>query len=291
MSSPESNSPDDIASGPARIVGMVLVHNEDLHVAHAVENIASFCDRLILCDHRSSDGTVPILEELVARFPHAELHRISHPSESHDLLKPLAGTRTWVFAVDGDEIYDPALLGAFRPRLLGGEFDDIWRMKGNVLHCTELAPDQSTASGYMSPPSRSMTKLYNFGAILSWDGNVMERLHGGDIRFKPGFHDLVKKNFHESMGWGETPLRCLHLCFLPRSSGESSGYPKVQRRNIQEIYGGGIPGKINRLLGRLLGRSDSSRWKQEYYRQGPVETIDARPFYPSGPESCPLLLS
>ena len=175
-----------------KIMGIVLVRNEDLFVERAVRNIASFCDSLILCEHGSTDGTLGILEKLASEFPHAELHRIKHPSESHDLLKPFAGTRTWVFAVDGDEIYDPERLRGFRSRILTGEFDHIWRMKGNVLHCTAIAPDYSTASGFMSPPSRSMTQLYNSGAITAWDGNVVERLHGGNICFKPGFHDPRK---------------------------------------------------------------------------------------------------
>ena len=264
---------------PARIVGMVLVRNEDLFVERAIRNIAAFCDSLILCEHGSTDGTPEILEKLARSLPHAELHRIEHPSESHELLKRFTGTRTWVFAVDGDEIYDPERLQGFRERILAGEFDDIWRMKGNALHCTAIAPDCSTASGFMSPPSRSMTKLYNFGAITAWDGDVVERLHGGDIRFKSGFHDLVKKNFHESMDWNETPFRCLHLCFLPRSSRDLDQVKPTQRENIQEIYGGGIPGKIRRFVNRLWQRQTSSLWKQEYYRRGPIETIDAGPFF------------
>ena len=260
-----------------RIVAMVLVHNEDLHVERAVKNIASFCDRLILCDHQSSDGTTAILEKMERMFPHAELHRIKHPSESHELLKPFAGTRTWVFAVDGDEIYDLERLQGFRGRILAGEFDRIWRMKGNVLHCTAVAPDHSTASGFMAPPSRSMTKLYNFGAITAWDGNTLERLHGGTIHFKPGFDDGMKRNFQESMGWNESPLRCLHLCFLQRSS---QLMQQGHRENIQEIYGGGIAGKMRRFASRILRNRTPSRWKQEYYRRGPVETIDCRCFFP-----------
>ena len=264
----------------ARIVGIVLVHNEDLNVERSVRNVSAFCDRLILCDHESKDGTPAILERLARDFPHAELHRITHPSQSHDLLLEFAGTRTWIFAVDGDEIYDPEHLRSFRQRLLSGEFDSIWRMKGNVMHCTSISADLSTASGYMSPPSRSMTKLYNFGAINSWDGRILERLHGGTIRFKEGFHDLLKMNFHESLGWDETPLRCLHLCFLPRSSRESVRGDQNQRENIQEIYGGGIVGKARRFVSRILRDHKSSVWKHEYYQRGPIKTIDCRCFFP-----------
>ncbi|MEI8312361.1 MAG: glycosyltransferase family A protein, partial [Verrucomicrobiota bacterium] len=143
-----------------KIVGIVLVRNEDLFVSQAVRNIASFCDALILCDHGSTDGTAEILDNLARSLPHASVHRLGHPSESHNLLKAFAGTRTWVFGVDGDELYDPRRLQDFRARLLAGEFDRIWRMKGNVLHCTSLCPDHSTATGHPAPPSRSITKLY-----------------------------------------------------------------------------------------------------------------------------------
>ena len=43
-----------------QIVGVVLVRNEDLRVGQAVKNVAAFCDRIILADHGSSDGTPAI---------------------------------------------------------------------------------------------------------------------------------------------------------------------------------------------------------------------------------------
>lgn len=262
----------------AKIVGIVLVRNEDIFVSQAVRNIACFCDSLILCDHGSTDTTSDILDCLARSFPHAAVHRLNHPSESHDLLKRFAGTRTWIFGVDGDELYDPHRLEGFRTRLLAGEFDKIWRMKGNVLHCRSLAPDHSTATGYLAPPSRSITKLYNFGAIVSWDGDTVERLHGGTIRFRSGFDDGMKKNWQEELCWDESPLRCLHTCFLPRSTRDPAGAGILVRKNIMEIYRGGIGAGLRRIIHRLL-RRENSRWKSDFYQRGPVETVDARPFF------------
>lgn len=261
------------------IVGIVLVRNEDLFVGRAVKNIAVFCDKIILCDHGSTDGTIEILEQLAGEIPHAELHTLRHPSESHELLKPYMGTDTWVFGVDGDEIYDPERLREFRGRLLSGEFDRVWRMKGNVLHCTSLASDRSSAAGHMAPPSRSITKLYHFSAITSWDGDTVERLHGGTIQFRDGFDDDMKLNFQESLGWDESPLRCLHLCFLRRSSRDSEVRGLAVRENIMEIHRGGISGWLRRAVNRLLNRQPDSRWKLDHYRRGPVGTVDARPFF------------
>jgi len=261
-----------------RIIGIVLVRNEDLFVRNAVENIVDFCDEILLCDNGSTDSTASILKELSATHPGVSLHALKHPSESHDLLKPFIGTRTWVFGVDGDEIYDSERLRAFRNRLLSGEFDGIWRMKGNVLHCTSLSADHSSATGYMAPPSRSITKLYNFNCISSWEGDTVERLHGGSIRFKNGFDDSLKLNFQESLGWKETPLRCLHACFLARSSLDQGR--KTTRKNIMEIYRGGMLSSLLRPLRLLIGKSPKSNWKTEYYRRGPEVVLPAGDFFP-----------
>ena len=256
----------------SRIVGIVLVRNEDLYVERAVRNIAAFCHTLLLCDDRSVDHTADILRSLAEEIPHASFHPLTHPSQSHDLLKPFVGTPTWVFGVDGDEIYDPSGLKAFRQRLLSGEFDALWRMKGNVLHCLEW--EAGRARGHAAPPSRSITKLYNFAAIASWDGDTVERLHGGTIRFQPG----LKRNLQDELDWDASPLRCLHLCFLPRSSRESAA--SSVRENIMEIHRGGLRGKIRRLANRLLGRGTPSRWKREHYGRGPLLNVETGPFFP-----------
>jgi hypothetical protein len=152
-------------------------------------------------------------------------------------------------------------------------------MKGNVLHCLELELTAGRATGHAALPSRSVTKLYNFAAIASWDGDTVERLHGGAIRFHPGFHDAMKRNLQEELSWDESPLRCLHLCFLRRSSQEKERAPV--RENIMEIHRGGVSGKLRRLANRMLGRGGRSRWKQNHYCRGPLLTVDIAPFFSS----------
>lgn len=259
-----------------QIVGIVLVRNEDLYVERAVRNVAEFCDRLILCDHKSQDETPAILLKLSREFPHSEFHALTHPRESHDLIKRFAGTNAWVFGVDGDEIYDPQGLKIFRRRVLSGEFDSVWRMKGNALHCAKLDMQGQTATGYLAPPSRSITKFYNFSAIESWDGDITERLHGGTIRFRANFRDDHKRNLQDELAWDVSPLRCLHLCFLRRSSRDAE-LPGV-RQNIVELYQGGVRGGLMRLANRVLGRNDS-RWKREHYQRGPMTRVGTAPFF------------
>ncbi len=262
-----------------QIIGIVLVRDEDLFVRRAVENILGFCDRIFLADNGSTDGTAGILQDLAAEHPgKLSYHRIDHPRYSHDLLREYIGQPAWVFGVDGDEIYDTVRLATLRTRLLAREFSDQWMVLGNVLHVTDLDRSGHRVSGHLSPPSRSITKLYNFSAITSWDGDTVERLHGGDIAFRPGFGHASKCNLETRFDWDSTPLRCLHLCFLPRSSRDETD-PAV-RENIMELYRGGWRGMLRRSVNRLLGRKTPSRWKQERYCRGPVVTVSTQPFFP-----------
>ncbi len=259
------------------ILGVVLVRNEDRFVRRAVGNAREFCDRILLIDHRSEDGTSRILKEIVEESSgKAAFHAIAHPRASHELLKPFVGTDTWVFGVDGDEIYDPRGLQAFRPRLLAGEFDSRWMILGNVLHCDRLDLQNGEASGFPAPPSRSITKLYNFAAIDSWDGGTPERLHGGSPVFRRGFDGQEKRQLQTEYSWEESPLRCLHACFVPRSSQDQEG---ATRENIMETYRGGWAARIKRLARRLAGRREASDWKRERYARGERMTVTTAPFF------------
>ncbi len=242
----------------------------------AIRNAAGFCDEWIFCDNGSQDATPEILDRLASELPSARFYRIRHPRESHELIRPLAGKKTWVFGLDGDEIYDPAGLERLRQRLLAGEFSDSWMLLGNVLHVTELASDKSTATGHLAPPCRSMTKLYNFAAIESWDGYCTERLHGGNPVFRSGFGETSRRFLHDEVAWEDSDFRCLHLCFLSRSSQDSISAP---RRNIMETYGATRrEGWMNRLKG-FFQRQSESQWKSERYRRGPEVTVEARGFF------------
>jgi hypothetical protein len=181
-----------------------------------------------------------------------------------------------VFGVDGDEIYDSCGLAALRPRLLAGEFDSHWMILGNVLHCDRLDPRANEASGFLSPPSRSITKLYNFAAINSWGGDTPERLHGGAPAFRGGHHERGKRQLQFEHAWENSPLRCLHACFVPRSSLDAEG---ATRGNIMETFRGGWTGRIRRRLRRLAGLPETSDWKRERYARGGRATVPTDPFF------------
>jgi hypothetical protein len=260
-----------------RIVGISLVRDEDLFVEQAVRNVLDFCDELILVDHRSRDRTPEILAGLAAEYPdRITHHRVADPSTSHDPVAPLAGEDVWVLAVDGDELFDSEGLRAFRPRLLVGEFDDWWLVRSNALHAVELDDERRVARGYLSPPAPSPVKLHNFALIESWDGRHPERLHGTEgLRFKPGCQ-ARKLELEKQVGWDESTLRCLHLCFLRRSSRERKARARV---NIPDLN---APRRLPRRLSyraRVALGLAQSQWKLEHYRESEVVQVDASPFF------------
>jgi glycosyltransferase involved in cell wall biosynthesis len=260
-----------------RIVGIALVRNEDVFVETVVRNVADFCDEIHVADHGSTDGTPELLHALAGELPKIHWKSIRHPAESHALIQHLAGSLTWIFGVDGDEIYEPDRLARLRQKILSGDFDAHWMLLGNVLHVTKLAEDRRTASGYLAPPCRSMTKLYNFNAIESWDGYTPERLHGGKVRFRAGFAPGDRRRLHDEVTWDEADFRCLHLCFLKRSSIDSEG---AYRRNIIETFG---PTRLHTLwygLAGMLGFRKSAQWKRARYMRGPEATVPVKTFFP-----------
>jgi len=264
-----------------QIVAIMLVKNEDIYVEQAIRNISAFCVRIIVCDNYSNDQTWPIAQRLAQEFRHIELRQVETVAQSQNAIEPFAGTATWVFGVDGDEIYDPVGLATFRSKILAGMFDRDFVIFGNVLNCTALDIVKKTAWGYQAPPCRSMTKLYNFAAIESWTG-CTERLHGGTIIFKPGYHHLLRRMYHEEHAWEASEYRCLHTVFLKRSSAQNTLAVKT-RLNPESIryYQGSRNlfyrgAKYLRAFLHMLFHRD---YKYEKYHRGPQSSKDVAAFF------------
>lgn len=261
-----------------KIVGIMLVRNEDRFVEWAIRNAIGFCDEFLVCDHESQDGTAEILGRLEREFPTKfQVRRCRHSGESHAMLQPYIGTPTWVFGVDGDEIYDPAGLDRMRVRIAAGEFDDWWVVFGNVLNVRTLDEANARAEGHLAPPCRSMTKLYNFNAIDAWDGRIVERLHGGTIRFREGYDASLRLNLHESVAWKDADFRCLHLCFLRRSSRDAND--SSPRQNIMDRHARSWRKTLARLRAAVTGRQ-APDWKEEKYARGPLVSESIEAFLP-----------
>jgi Glycosyl transferase family 2 len=268
-----------------QIVGSVLVRNEDLFVEQAIRNVAGFCDRIHAVDHVSDDRTWEILRSLAAELEHLDVRRSRNSADAHRLLAPYAGTETWVLGVDGDELYDSEGLARLRAELRAGAHADVFRVKAHVLNCDELDEAAGTASGWLAPPSRPVTKLFNFGAVESWSGSP-DPLQSGDVVFRGGFHWESRRDLADEATWETDPLRCLHVCFLRRSSSDEDG--RVGRTNLDESreFDRGPVGTLKRLVRRPsaapqvaeLARQGTN-WKREWYARGERLTADATPFF------------
>jgi Glycosyl transferase family 2 len=244
-----------------QIIAIMLVRNEDRFLRRAAMNILGFCDRILIADHQSQDATPEICEELARTSPKFEIYRIRDPRESHEMLVPLANTKTWVFGVDGDEIYDPAGLARVRQRLHAGEWDKWWVVFGNVLNCDALDETARTASGWFAPPCRSMTKLYNFAAVERLDPATKHRLHGKNNVFNPGWDASVSRwELYKETPWEQSEFRD----------------ENTSRRNVTESLG--LRNRLRAAFARMLGRKSESDYKAEKYRRGEYATVDATQF-------------
>jgi glycosyltransferase involved in cell wall biosynthesis len=267
-----------------RVVGVSLVRNEERFVGQALLNVADFCDKIVVADHLSTVGTPAVLEGLSKQLDNLDVVRVRHSAESHALIEDLAGTETWVLSVDGDELYDPEGLLRFRGDLERGVHDDVFRVRPAALHCDSLDDARVEAAGYLSPPSRPLVGILNFAAVDSWSGVRSQRLHGGDIRFRPGYDLDSWRHLGMEDGWDASPFRALHLCFLERSSADPPTPPATGRPNLGETwrYRRGAVGTIERAARRLARRgapAGAAQWKAEKYRRGDRVAVEASGFF------------
>ena len=268
-----------VAENDTIIVGIVLVRNEDIFLDQVLHNIAAFCDHIIVADHASTDGTAEIVRRFCKKNSHCRSYLIEHPRQSHDLIREYTGRKVWVFGVDGDELYEPERLAVLRSQLKSGEHDDYWMILGSAIHCVHLDLEKNIARGYIAPPCRSMTKLYNFNAIVSWDGDCPERLHGGRILFKAQYDWDKRYYLYKEVPWGDSIFRCLHLCFLPRSSKDKQFEGQLlMRKNIADGMSENIFQRFMSRLFKMFGINRASPLKCEKYMRGEIREVDIRSF-------------
>ncbi len=262
-----------------QIVGIILIKNEDLHIEKTIRNIVNFCDLIIVTDHNSQDQTFEIVNKLTKEYHHIQLSKIVHPTESHKVIEKFAGTPAWIFVVDGDEIYDPAGLAIMRKNLQEGLFDQDWNIFCNTLNCVSVDYTNKTAKGYLAPPSRAGARLFNFSMIESWT-DCPERVHGGKIKFRPGYHLGLRRYLHTEHTWENSYFRCVHVAFVKRSSMQSP-FSKKGRLNPGEIEERRITKNWRHLVGHfiiLIKHLIGLDWKSQKYRRGPLVEKDISAF-------------
>lgn len=255
-----------------RILGVSLLKNEDYFSEWALRNVLPFCDEYLVLDNCSTDQTRAYLDKISNDFSHMKIIDVDDAFATHKYVEEYADTPTWVFGVDGDEIYDPLQLESLCDDLRSGRYDQWWRLDGQALHVVRVLAEGKMAKGFLGP----IAKLYNFNAIYSWREQRQERLHGTNIVFKEGYSKAsVCKEFTDT-NWDNARLRCLHLCFMPRSSNE-------QEADFQNFAGRPNPAEIvkssffrNRV--RRIFRRSKPAYKQVRYAVGPLVEVSASNF-------------
>lgn len=218
-----------------KIIGISLIKDEDLYIERILKNIIDFCDEIIVLDNMSQDKTFEIVKNLAQRNDKIKLFKIKDPFLSHKFIEKYADTKTWIFGVDGDEIYDFLGLKQLRKEILSGQYQDQWMIWGNVFHCIEIDLESKRAKGYLTPLARSVTKLFNFSLLKSWNQDYSQRLHGKNKIFKRGSNRYLEHKIYDLYNWDSSYFRSLHLCFVKRTSLPNK-YKNPARLSPQEKY-------------------------------------------------------
>ena len=262
-----------------QIVGSVLVRNEDVFVERVDPQ-----RRRVLRPHprRRPRLDRPHLGDRCARS--RESSTISTCADRATRRARTACSRrtraptTWVLGVDGDELYDPAGLARLRVDLLAGAHADVFRLKAHVLNCDELDVDRGRASGWLAPPSRPVTKLFNFAVRRVVDGEP-----------RPAAGRATRSSSRASTGsrgatspidttWETDPLRLLHVCFLPRVRAWTRRRRARESRRVARVRPRpGRDAEASRPPAADAGATGPN-WKREWYARGERVTVDASPF-------------
>jgi hypothetical protein len=75
-------------------------------------------------------------------------------------------------------------------------------------------------------------------------------------------------------------MRCLHVCFLPRSSSRRDR--AHARLSYVERIAGGRRERLRRRALELVGQPEESWWKLNKYAQGDEVTVSVEGFFPDG---------
>jgi len=259
-----------------KIIGISLIKNEDLYIGRVLKNIMNFCDEIIVLDNMSEDNTFETVKKLSIQYPKIKLFKIRDASTSHKFIEKYANTNTWVFGVDGDEVYDPIGLEKLRAEILDEKYQNYWSVQGNSLNVTNINYESKIAKGYLSPPSKSMIKLFNFSLLESWEEDC-QRLHGTNIVFKEEFDkEMILKMYNEH-DWDSAYFRMLHLCFINRTS-LNNRYKNMARLSPQEASYF-FPSLRNIISNLSKGRLTlASEYKLRKYKKGELVTKNIQLF-------------
>ena len=151
----------------------------------------------------------------------------------------------------------------FRADLLAGAHADVFRLKAHVLNCDELADGR--ASGWLAPPSRPVTKLFNFGAVESWTDSP-DPLQAGNVVFKPGQHWESRRDLADDDDLGDRSA-ALPARLLPQALERRRRRRAAQPRRIRRVRPRAV-GLLKRLVRRPPERTQRCQLETRVVRAG-----------------------
>ena len=113
-------------------------------------------------------------------------------------------------------------------------------LKGYFYHLVELDLENKKGVGYLAPPAKDPTKLFNVSLLKSWINDKQQPLlHCQTHKFKnskySSEHKPKKKRMNLKYNWKNCPLRCIHTRMLKRSSKEDYDTFINARLNLSNV--------------------------------------------------------
>ncbi len=254
-----------------KIVGVMLIKNEDLYIERVINNVIDFCDELMVLENYSSDKTFEIISILAEKTSKIKIIRVTDALDTHKYIEPYVRTDTWIFRIDGDELYDSNRLLSLKVDLLSGQYDSWLTIGCPCLNVERLDLFKKTATGHYG----RMTSFVNFSLFESWHEKG-ERLHGSNKIYSTSFdNSKMKYTGFIDKGFPGSELRCLHLCFIKRSSLGSDNEGRLNPGEAKYPFPLLVSFVRNIFTGKL---SFSSFYKNATYKRGALVSVDASDF-------------
>lgn len=251
-----------------KLIAVCLVKNEELYIRRVIENVVSHCDEVLVFDNMSDDETAVVVKGLMKAYSNITYQQVHDTSEAQDHIQSYIGEKVWMLVLDGDEIFDPKGISRVARSVKEGKFDDYAWIRSLFFHVDSLDMDLGRASGWMGPPSADSVKLHNLSLIKKWPKDNRTLIQAKTRVFKfpltflshvphPyrsifsffGFSKWQNKlkskytyRFANHYKWENSPLRCLHLRFIDRSS-KDKGITKDKFRSSPSMVHGAYSSK------------------------------------------------
>ncbi|MEI8339218.1 MAG: glycosyltransferase [bacterium] len=259
-----------------KIVAVLLIKNEDLYIKKIIENIIDFSDEILVLENYSTDKTYEIVTDLAKVESKIKVIRITDAFDTHRYIEPYVGTNTWIFRVDGDEIYDKEGLVKFKKTLMTGCYDGWWNVGSNSINIENINISEGTGTGYLG----MMTALANMSVLKEWHEGRSERLIGTNRVYIDSFDkNKFKLNTYPVESFDQSCFRCLHLCFVKRSTVDKETLQgRLNPVELSKWYRSFLP-IVHIVKNAFKGDfSFASNYKIATYKKGKKTTIDISDF-------------